>query len=82
MEKSLTVEAVQSSTIVNFVTLGSTGWYSTQDRSKWRVGRAQFCRVVCKSVFSGVFLMVYQQGGCEVCAPFIEADISQHFGGT
>jgi len=44
--------------------------------------RARVCRVVCKSVFSSVFRMVYKRGRCEVCAPFIEADISENFGGT
>jgi len=47
----------------------------------WRVGRSRFCLVVCKNIFSDVFRMIYQQERCEVCAPLIEADINENFGG-
>ena len=53
-----------------------------QDEPKWHVGGAEFYHIVCRSVLSGVFRMVYQQWRCEVCAAFIEADISENFGGT
>jgi len=48
--------------------------YILKSKRRWRVGRSRFSRV-------DVFRMVYQQGQCEVCAPLIEADINENFGG-
>lgn len=45
MEKSLTVEAMQSSTIVNFVTLGSTGWYTGSVKMSCRQSAILLCCV-------------------------------------